>query len=143
MSNVSSILARKSKGAYSSPPGISVFKALELMAKNNIGALVVADGEKYLGIMTERDYARKVILEGRHSSETMVDEIMSTDLPTVKPDDTMERCMQLMAENNIRYLPIFEGERFAGVISISDVVSETIRQQKETINHLKDYIHGQ
>ncbi len=143
MSKISTILARKSKGAFSSPPGISVFKALELMAQNNIGALVVADGENYLGIMTERDYARKVILQGKHSSETMIDEIMSTDLPTLNPADTLDRCMQLMSEHNVRYLPIFDGDKFAGVISISDVVTETIRLQKETINHLQDYIHGQ
>lgn len=143
MSKISTILARKSKGAFSSPPGISVFKALELMAQNNIGALVVADGENYLGIMTERDYARKVILQGKHSSETMIDEIMSTDLPTLSPADTLDRCMQLMSEHNVRYLPIFDGDKFAGVISISDVVTETIRLQKETINHLQDYIHGQ
>lgn len=143
MSKISTILARKSKGAFSSSPGISVYEALETMATNNIGALVVAEGEKYYGIMTERDYARKVILQGKHSSETKVDEIMSTDLPTLSPNDTLERCMQLMSEHNVRYLPTFEGDKFVGVISISDVVNETIRQQKETINHLKDYIHGQ
>jgi len=143
MSRISTILARKSKGAFSSPRGLSVYEALEIMAANNIGALVVAEDEKYFGIMTERDYARKVILQGKHSRDTKVDEIMSTDLPTLNPGDTLERCMQLMSEHNVRYLPTFEEDRFLGVISISDVVNETIRQQKETISHLKDYLHGQ
>lgn len=143
MSKVSTILARKSTGAFTSPPGLTVFEALKTMAEKNIGAIVVADGEKYLGIMTERDYARKVILENKHSSDTKVDEIMSKDLPTISPNDTVERCMQLMGEHNVRYLPVFDGDQFAGVISITDVVNETIRLQKETISHLKDYIHGQ
>ncbi len=143
MSKVATILARKSKGAFTSPPGLTVFEALKTMADKNIGAIVVCDGDQYLGIMTERDYARKVILENKHSIDTKVDEIMSKDLPTVCPNDTVERCMQLMGEHNIRYLPVFDGEVFSGVISITDVVNETIRQQKETINHLQDYIHGQ
>lgn len=143
MSKVSTILGRKSKGAFTSLPGITVYEALQTMADKNIGAIVVADEAKYLGIMTERDYARKVILQGKHSSDTKVDEIMSTDLPTLNPADTLERCMQLMSEHNVRYLPVFDGDAFAGVISVSDVVNETIRQQKETINHLQDYIHGQ
>ncbi|MFV0605514.1 MAG: CBS domain-containing protein [Niabella sp.] len=143
MSKVSNILARKSSSFIGAQSGITVYQAIELMAAKNIGSLVILEGEKYLGIMTERDYSRKVILKSKHSSDTKVDDIMSTDLPTISPSDTIEHCMKLMSEKNIRYLPVFDGDTFSGVISISDVVTETIRQQKETINHLKDYIHGQ
>jgi CBS domain-containing protein len=92
--------------------------------------------------MTERDYSRKVALKGKNSSVTKVSEIMSTDLPSVKPEDTVERCMQLMSEKNIRYLPVFENEMLAGIISMSDVVKQTILEQQETINHLESYIHS-
>lgn len=142
MAKVSTILARKGKNAISCSPSNTVYQALELMSSKNIGALVVKSGDNYLGIITERDYSRKVILKGKHSSETAVEEIMSVDLPSVSPDDTVERCMELMSDKNIRYLPVFENDQLAGIISISDVVTETILHQKETINHLKDYIHG-
>lgn len=142
MGKVSTILARKGRTAITTPKGTTVYQALELMADKNIGSLVVVDGEKYLGIMTERDYSRKVILKNKHSSETTVDEIMSTDLPSVNPSDTIEHCMELMSDKNIRYLPVFNNDALAGVISISDVVSETIRVQRETISHLQNYIQS-
>jgi CBS domain-containing protein len=141
MSKISTILSRKPKGTFSCLPENSVFKALELMAKYNIGALAVADDEKYYGIMTERDYARKVFIQGKHSAETRVDEIMSINFPPLHLDDSVERCMQLMSEHNLRYLPVFNEGKLEGIISIGDVVSEIIRQQKETISHLQDYIH--
>lgn len=143
MSKVSTILSRKSSSFIGAQSGITVYQAIEIMAAKNIGSLVILDGEKYVGVMTERDYTRKVILKSKSSSATSVDEIMSTDLPAVSPSDTIERCMELMSDKNIRYLPVFDGDNFAGLISISDVVTETIRQQRETIDHLKDYIHGQ
>jgi len=102
----------------------------------------VKEAEKFLGIMTERDYSRKVILKGKHSNDTTVGEIMSTDMPSVSPNDPIERCMALMSDKNIRYLPVFEGDNLAGIISISDVVTETIMQQRETINQLQSYIQG-
>lgn len=142
MSKVSSILARKGSDIISVQTHTTVYDALKIMAEKNIGSLVVMDGEKYAGILTERDYSRKVILQGKHSENTTVGEIMSTDLPTVSPHDSVERCMQLMSDKNIRYLPVFEGDKLSGVISISDVVTETILQQKETIHHLQSYIHG-
>ncbi|MBO9618844.1 MAG: CBS domain-containing protein [Niabella sp.] len=142
MAKVSNILGRKGHDAISIPPATTVYRALELMAEKNIGSLVVKEGENFLGIMTERDYSRKVILKGKHSSDTTVEEIMSTDLPKVTPEDSVERCMELMSDKNIRYLPVFIGQQLAGIISISDVVKETILQQKETINHLQDYIHS-
>lgn len=142
MGKVSTILARKGNNAVSVQKDTKVFEALKIMSDKNIGSLVVLDEDKYAGILTERDYSRKVILEGRHSDEITVGEIMSTDLPTVKPDDTVELCMQLMSNKNIRYLPVFDGEKLSGIISISDVVTETILQQKETISQLQNYIQG-
>ena len=142
MTKVSSILARKGSSAISVPPGTSVLDALKIMADKNIGSIVVVEQGKYLGIITERDYSRKVILKGKHSVDTTVSDIMSSDLPGVSPNDSIETCMALMSENNIRYLPVFENNELAGIISMSDVVKETILQQKETISHLENYIHG-
>lgn len=142
MGKVSTILARKGNNAVSVQKDTKVYEALKIMSDKNIGSLVVLDEGKYAGIFTERDYSRKVILEGRHSDEVTVGEIMSTDLPTVKPEDTVELCMQLMSNKNIRYLPVFDGDQLSGIISISDVVTETILQQKETISQLQNYIQG-
>ncbi len=142
MGKVSTILARKGNNAVSVQKDTKVYEALKIMSDKNIGSLVVFDEGKYAGILTERDYSRKVILEGRHSDEVTVGEIMSTDLPTVKPEDTVELCMQLMSNKNIRYLPVFDGDQLSGIISISDVVTETILQQKETISQLQNYIQG-
>ena len=112
------------------------------MAEKNIGSLVVMDGDEYRGIVTERDYSRKVILRGKNSTDTRVADIMSTDLPRINPADKIEYCMELMSNKNIRYLPVFENNRLTGIISMSDVVKETILAQKETINQLKSYIHS-
>ena len=142
MTKVAAILARKGQNAISISPETSVFEALQLMAEKNIGSLIVKEAEKFLGIMTERDYSRKVILKGKHSNDTTVGEIMSTDMPSVSPNDPIERCMALMSDKNIRYLPVFEGDNLAGIISISDVVTETIMQQRETINQLQSYSQG-
>ena len=92
--------------------------------------------------MTERDYSRKVILKGKDSAHTLVADIMSTDLPPVTPQDTIEFCMQLLSDKNIRYLPVFENGALCGIVSINDVVKETILTQQETITHLKDYLHS-
>jgi CBS domain-containing protein len=142
MTKVSSILARKGNSAISVPPGTSVLDALKIMADRNIGSIVVVEQGKYLGIITERDYSRKVILKGKHSVDTTVSDIMSSDLPSVGPNDSIETCMALMSDNNIRYLPVFENNELSGIISMSDVVKETILQQKETISHLESYIHS-
>ena len=103
---------------------------------------MVMDENKYLGIMTERDYSRKVILKGKSSTHTQVAEIMSDDLPRVNPNDTVDFCMQLMSDKNIRYLPVFDNQLLSGIISINDLVKETIRTHEETISHLKDYLHS-
>jgi CBS domain-containing protein len=119
-----------------------VLDALKVMADNNIGSVVVKEDEKFAGIVTERDYSRKVILKGKNSTDTHVSEIMTTDFPDLKPSDTVEHCMELMTKNNIRYLPVFDEKKLAGIISISDVVKETILSQQQTIDHLHDYIHS-
>jgi len=97
---------------------------------------------QYVGVLTERDYARKVILKGKSSTTTLVHEIMSTGLPRITPDNSLETCMQIMSENNIRYLPVFDNDQLCGIISINDVIKETILTQKETIEHLQNYIHS-
>ncbi len=143
MHKLSAILARKGTDAISVAPETTVLAALQIMADRNIGSVVVMENGQYQGIITERDYSRKVILKGKHSDDTRVSEIMSADLPRVKPDDTVEHCMSLMTKQNIRYVPVFENDRLSGIISMSDVVKETILMQKETITHLESYIHGQ
>jgi CBS domain-containing protein len=142
MSKISDILLRKGNKAISVLPDTSVFDALNVMAENNIGSVVVMQDEKFLGIITERDYSRKVVLKGKNSTDTKVNEIMMSDFPLLKPYDTIEYCMELLTKNNIRYLPVFEENHLAGIISISDVVKETILSQQQTIDHLHDYIHS-
>ena len=142
MSRISDILKRKGNKAISVLPGTSVIEALKVMAENNIGSVVVLEDNKFRGIITERDYSRKVILKGKNSTDTKVGEIMMTDFPLLKPDDSIEYCMELLTKNNIRYLPVFKEQNLAGIISISDVVSETILSQQQTIDHLHNYIHS-
>ena len=142
MNTVSSILSRKGKSSVTVAPDTSVSEALQIMAEKNIGSVVVMQGEEYLGIMTERDYSRKVILKGKHSTSTQVSEIMSTDMPSVKPNDTVEHCMEVMTSKNIRYMPVLENHKLTGIISMSDIVKETIIMQKDTINHLESYIRN-
>jgi CBS domain-containing protein len=142
MNTVNQILSRKGVAAISVTQGTSVFDALKLMAEKNIGSVVVNGNDgTFQGIVTERDYSRKVILQGRSSTESTVEEIMSTDLPKLSLNDSVEHCMQLMTGKNIRYLPVFSGTELKGIISMSDVVKETILMQQETISHLKEYIN--
>lgn len=142
MNKVSDIISRKGVSAIAVPPDTTVVEALKIMAEKNIGSVLVMHGGEYLGIMTERDYSRKVALKGKNSATTKVAEIMSTGLPSVRPDATIEHCMQLMSNKNIRYLPVFENEMLAGIVSMSDVVKQTIIEQQETISHLESYIHS-
>jgi CBS domain-containing protein len=142
MKSVSAVLRRKGATIASVPPSTPVAEALQIMADKNIGSVVVMDNDHYLGIMTERDYSRKVILKGRNSADTTVSEIMSDDLPSVKPSDTIDHCMELMTSLNIRYMPVFDNNRLSGIISMSDVVKETILAQRETIEHLHSYIQS-
>jgi CBS domain-containing protein len=142
MNKVSALLSRKGQNAIHVLPSTSVLDALKLMAEKNIGSVVVMEHDNFMGIFTERDYSRKVILMGKHSDETKVSEVMSEDLPYVKPSDSVELCMSLMTQQNIRYLPVFEDDKLCGIISMSDVVRETILQQRETISHLENYIRS-
>ncbi len=141
MKKVSDILARKGSHIISITPQSTVIEALKMMAEQNIGSVMVMEENVFLGVITERDYCRKVVLNGRSSTDTQVGEIMSTGFPRVVPSDTIEYCMQALSESNIRYLPVFNGEEVCGIISINDVVTETIHSQQETITHLKDYLH--
>ncbi len=113
-----------------------------MMAEKNIGSVIVMQGDQYLGIVTERDYSRKVVLKGKNSATTTVAEIMSADLPSASPADSIEHCMEVMTIKNIRYMPVFENNKLAGIVSMSDVVKETILAQKETIDHLHSYIQS-
>ena len=142
MNKVSTILARKGNAAINVLPETTVLDAIKLMAEKNIGSVVVMENDHFLGIVTERDYSRKVILKGKNSVDTKVSEIMSEDLPNIKPNDSIELCMSLMTQQNIRYLPVFDNNRLCGIISMSDVVKETILAQKETISHLENYIRS-
>lgn len=142
MKRVKDILIRKGSAITSVALNTTVLDALKIMADQNIGSVVVMEGNKIVGIMTERDYARKVILHGKSSTDTPVSEIMSTEFPRVTPQDTLEQCMQLMSSNNIRYLPVYEEEKLSGIVSINDVVKETILTHEETISQLKDYLHA-
>jgi CBS domain-containing protein len=142
MIKVSNILARKGGGAISIDADASVLEALELMASKNIGSVVITEDGEYLGLLTERDYARKVILKGKSSHETLVREIMSTGLPRIIPENSIETCMHIMSESNIRYLPVFRADTLIGIISSNDLVKETILSQQETIEQLRGYIHS-
>ena len=142
MRKVADILKRKGSHVETVQSELTVIDALKLMADKNIGSVAISQNDRFIGLMTERDYSRKVILKGRSSSETTVGEIMDTNYPSVVKNDTVEHCMELMSAKNIRYLPVIENEQLAGIVSINDVVKETILTQKETIEHLQNYIHS-
>lgn len=142
MQKVKDILAAKGSHIEAVPPETRVIDALRIMAGKNYGSVVVMENGKFLGVMTERDYSRKIILVGKNSSDTPVKDIMSTDLPKISPGDTIEHCMELMNKLRIRYIPVYEGENLAGIVSMTDVVSATIVQQQQTISHLESYISG-
>ena len=142
MKKVSDILARKGGSVIAIDADTSVLDALKLMSEKNIGSVIVTEKGEYAGLLTERDYARKVILRGKSSDETTVREIMSTGLPRILPNSSIETCMHIMSESNIRYLPVFREDELCGIISINDVVTETILSHEATIEHLKSYIQS-
>ncbi|WP_299759116.1 CBS domain-containing protein [uncultured Pontibacter sp.] len=142
MGTVRHILQKKGHNAYSVDPSATVYYALEYMVEKNVGALLVMDKERFAGIFTERDYARKVILKGKASKETLVREIMSEHPATVTPDDTVEGCMKLMTQKYIRHLPVLEGDKLVGLVSIGDIVKYIIEEQKFIIDNLEHYITG-
>jgi CBS domain-containing protein len=139
---VADVLLRKGSYITTVSPSTTVLEALNIMADQNIGSVMVLEDGHYLGIVTERDYSRKVVLKGKSSTDTKVTEIMSSDLPRVTANDSIDYCMQLMSDKNIRYLPVFDENQVTGILSINDVVKETILSQQETISQLKDYLHS-
>lgn len=139
---VRQILQGKTAELQAVDPGISVFEALMIMAEHEIGSVLVLGNGKLLGIFTERDYARKVALQGRTSRETAVAELMSPDVLTIEPDTAVETCMALMTEKRLRHLPVVENGAVTGIISIGDVVKALIADQQSTITHLNGYIAG-
>ena len=143
MTIVAKLLAAKPDSTvYTIAPADSVFQALKLMADKGIGALVVTEGETIVGIFTERDYARKIALMGRTSSVTQVRDVMTTAVLFVRPDQTSEQCMQLMSNHRLRHLPVVEGEKLVGMISIGDLVKDLISEQNFIIEQLEQYITG-
>lgn len=137
---VDQILKAKGRNVYSIFSNLTVYDALKVMGEKNIGAILVMDDNILKGILSERDYARKIVLKDKSSKETFVYEIMESNVFTVKLSDNLEDCMELMSEKRIRHLPVLEDGTVVGVISISDVVKAIIEIQKDTINHLNSYI---
>jgi len=142
MTIVAQVLQDKGNAVWSVPPDATVYRALELMAEKRIGAVLVLEGEKIAGIFSERDYARKVVLQGRTSRETRVSEIMTPAVYYVQPHQTIEECMALMTAKHIRHLPVVEQGKLVGVISIGDVVKAIIADKEFMIQTLAKYITG-
>ncbi|MGQ0579309.1 MAG: CBS domain-containing protein [Betaproteobacteria bacterium] len=143
MKSAAQILKSKpEQTVHSITPSTSVFDAVRRMAENNIGALLVMEDVKIVGIITERDYARKIILMGRSSKETPVRDIMTSPVMYVRPDHTNEECMALMTDNRVRHLPVMDNGKLIGLISIGDLVKDIIAEQKFTIQQLEHYIMG-
>lgn len=142
MATVAQILRTKGNGIRSVSPNAMVIEALRIMAEKNIGAIVVMENEKVVGIFSERDYARKIVLKNKESHTTAIREIMTHKVVFVTPTTSVDECMELMTEKGIRHLPVVENEKLTGIISISDVVKFIIEEQKDTIKNLESYISG-
>ncbi len=140
MSTVRQVLAGKGAALYAVAPEVAVLEAIRAMAEHRVGALLVMQGEALIGVVSERDYARKVILLGRSSSDTPVRTIMSSPVITVSPDDSVSHCMQLMTERHVRHLPAVENGRVVGMVSIGDLVKAVIAEQRAQIEQLENYI---
>ena len=140
MGKVREILRSKGGAVFSVEPDITVYQAIEQMCERNIGGLLIVDQGKLVGIFTERDYARKLILKGKSSKDTKIRELMTSNPITVTPLSTIDECMNIMTEKRIRHLPVVEGDKLVGIISIGDVVRQIIIDQKSIIEHLENYI---
>ena len=140
--NIREILNNKGSVVWTISPDATVFEAIQLMADKNVGALLVTDKEKLAGIISERDYTRKVAIKGKSSKELKVREILSQRVTHVSPDHSVEDCMRLMTEHRIRHLPVLEGDKIKGVVSIGDLVNWIISAQTTTIQQLQTYISG-
>jgi|SRR6185436_9627396 len=136
------ILHTKGNAVWTISPDLTVFEAIQIMADKNVGALLVTREGRLVGVLSERDYTRKVVLKGRSSRETPVSEILSDRVIHVTPDHTVEECMRLMTEHRVRHLPVLEGEKVAGVVSIGDLVNWIIGAQNSAIHQLETYITG-
>jgi len=139
---VSAILVRKDSTIWSIAPNAMVIDAIQLMSEKNVGALPVVENANLLGVISERDYTRKVILKGKSSKETPVRDIMTEQLITVNPDDSVTECMRIMTEKRVRHLPVLEGTRLVGILSIGDLVNWIISAQKAAIENLERYVTG-
>jgi CBS domain-containing protein len=142
MQTVGQLLSLKGADVFSVEPQESVLRAIEVMATRHVGALLVMSQGSLIGIISERDYARKVILKNRSSHDTPVSDIMTSPAVSVTPDDTVHRCMQLMTEGRFRHLPVVKGGRVVGMLSIGDLVKAVIQEQSEHIEQLERYIAG-
>jgi len=142
MKNAGDILRGKGTQTYTTDPGSTVFQALEQMADKDVGALLVFDGDRMVGLISERDYARKVILKNKVSKDTPVADIMSTEMVTVSPSTDLETCMQLITEHRVRHLPVVEDGRVVGIVSIGDIVKGIIEHKEFIITQLEKYIKG-
>ncbi|HTJ48657.1 MAG TPA: CBS domain-containing protein [Cyclobacteriaceae bacterium] len=140
MGKVKNILDSKGKVVFSVEPSVMVLKAITLMCEKNIGGLLITEGDKLVGIFTERDYARKLILKGKSSKDTPIGDLMTRNPFTVTPENSIEDCMKLMTDKHIRHLPVEEDGKLIGMISIGDVVKQIIAEQKSIIEHLESYI---
>jgi len=142
MTIVRQLLDRKGRAIFSVEPEAPVLEAIRAMAAHNVGALLVMQAGKLAGIVSERDYARKVILMGRSSADTPVRDIMSSPVLAVSPDDTVQKCMQLMTDRRVRHLPVVDGGTVIGMVSIGDLVKAVIAEQQQQIEQLESYIHS-
>ena len=140
--NIGAILSQKSGDIFSVTPDTTVHDAVAMMDAKNVGALLVMKGEKLVGMLSERDYTRKVMLRGKKSADTKVSEIMSSKLTVAHPNEGVEECLRAMTDKRFRHLPVLEGEKVVGVISIGDLVKHVISCQSATIAHLENYISG-
>ena len=138
--SVRDLLTKKGSSIFSVAPDCTVFDALEQLAARNVGAVLVLDGRRLVGILSERDYARQVILKGKASKDTPVREIMTTTVVCVRPDQTIEECMTLMTDKRFRHLPVLADDRLLGILSIGDVVKALLDQQRYQIEQLESYI---
>ena len=141
MATVAQLLGQKPRGIFSVTPDAPVLEAIRAMAEHGVGALLVMQGDKLAGIVSERDYARKVILKGRSSSDTPVKQIMTAEVITVEPGQSTQQCMQIMTDRRVRHLPVVEGGRVLGMLSIGDLVRAVLAEQAQTIEQLENYIH--
>ena len=142
MQTIRQLLEAKGKDIWSISPHVTVFKALRIMAEKDIGALLVIDNQKLVGIFSERDYAQKVILKGKSSKETNIGDLMTKEVIYIEPNNTLHECMAVMTANHIRHMPVLENNQLIGIVTLGDVVKQIISDQEFTIRELEKYISG-